>query len=190
MMTKLVSSASLEAIEATLARHFSGTLASFTKDLMRLEPIEDLGYFTKFTDKKEFKARARAIYIWLRRGNYCAARTQQLKESGFSFWVYRSYGCPDHGHIDGLALPPEHPFWLICTPSNSWGCICCVLGARSPAGVKRLGGDIAKMLPIDWKSRTSDIDSAWYLAPEFRSSAHPDLRTCLQALDAGHHHTI
>lgn len=86
--------------------------------------------------------------------SYAAGRRAQLEASGFKFWVYRHGGSleprPEHLGWDGLVLPPDHPFWATHYPPSDWGCSCYVVGARSEAGAKRLGGDPARTLPADW----------------------------------------
>jgi hypothetical protein len=86
--------------------------------------------------------------------SYSAGRFAQLKAGNFPFWVYRHGGSreprPEHLSWDGLALPPDHPFWSTRYPPSDWGCSCYVVGARSAAAVKRLGGDLSKKLPANW----------------------------------------
>ncbi|MES2754889.1 MAG: hypothetical protein V4659_09515 [Pseudomonadota bacterium] len=51
-----------------------------------------------------------------------------------------------------MVLPADHPFWAKFYPPSDWGCSCYVLGARSPAGAIRLGGDPDKTLPDWWNT--------------------------------------
>ena len=107
--------------------------------------------------------------------SYAAGRLAQLKAGNFKFWVYRHGGSleprPEHLSWDGLVLPPEHAFWATHYPPSDWGCSCYVVGARSEAGARRLGGDPAKTLPENW--RTIDpktgapigIGRGWNYAP-------------------------
>lgn len=80
-------------------------------------------------------------------------RYQQLVEGGFTLWVYRSFhdGCPAcHYELDGLCLPPDHPFWGVWYPYHGSDCTCYVSGARNLRGARRLGGDPDKCLPEWW----------------------------------------
>jgi len=87
--------------------------------------------------------------------SYAAGRYAQLKARGFPLWVYRHGGSaePREQHLvewNGLVLPPDHPFWQKAYPPSDWGCSCYVVGARSEAGAKRLGGDPKKALRSGW----------------------------------------
>lgn len=89
--------------------------------------------------------------------SYSAGRRAQLLAGNFPLWVYRHGGSleprPQHLYeFNGLALPPDHEFWNYYYPPSDWGCSCYVVGARSAAGVRRLGGDPEKRLPADWKA--------------------------------------
>lgn len=107
--------------------------------------------------------------------SYAAGRHAQLAEGKFAFWVYRHGGSlePRLEHLswDGLALEPGHEFWRTHYPPSDWGCSCYVVGARSEAGVRRLGGDPKKALPRDWKARDPKtgapvgIGRGWDYAP-------------------------
>ncbi|MDZ7894995.1 MAG: phage minor head protein [Sphingobium sp.] len=97
--------------------------------------------------------RTRTIYRTNARVSYAAGRFAQLQV--FPLWVYR-HGASEHArpiHLswDGLVLPKEHEFWTIFYPPSDWGCSCYVVGARNERGVRRLGGDLDKKLPDDWK---------------------------------------
>lgn len=81
---------------------------------------------------------------------YAAERLDQLIESRFAYWVfhYDDWGCDARfAELDGVAVPPSDPFWLIYYPPHLPGCRCCVAGTNSPAGVARLGGDLNKPIP-------------------------------------------
>ena len=86
--------------------------------------------------------------------SYAAGRMAQLKDEKFPFWVYRHGSSlePRLVHLgwNGLVLPPAHEFWVQHYPPSDWGCSCYVLGARSEAGARRLGGDPSKKLPAGW----------------------------------------
>lgn len=107
--------------------------------------------------------------------SYAAGRMAQLREGNFAFWVYRHGGSieprPNHLSWDGWAGPPEHPFWITHYPPSDWGCSCYVVGARTAAGVRRLGGDPGKKLPANWQQRDPKtgapmgIGKGWDYAP-------------------------
>ena len=107
--------------------------------------------------------------------SYSAGRYAQLTAGNFAFWIYRHGGSreprPTHLSFDGIALPPGHAFWIKFYPPSDWGCSCYVIGARSAAGVRRLGGDPAKALPPGWdrtNPKTGEpfgIGKGWGYAP-------------------------
>ena len=119
--------------------------------------------------------RTRVIYRTNIATSYAAGRMAQLIEGNFAFWVYRHGGSSEprviHLGWDGLVLPPDHPFWITHGPPNGWGCSCYVVGARTEAGARRLGGDPDKRLPDDWQSRDprtgapKGIDKGWDYTP-------------------------
>ena len=100
--------------------------------------------------------RTRTIYRTNASTSYAAGRRAQLDSGKFALWVYRHGGSseprPEHVDWDGLVLPPTHAFWTKHSPPSEWGCSCYVLGARSPAGARRLGGDPDKSLPVGWNT--------------------------------------
>lgn len=99
--------------------------------------------------------RAGVIYRTNSYTSYAAGRFAQLKAGNFKYWVYRHGGSleprPVHLDWDGIALPPEHPFWQTHYPPSDWGCSCYVVGARTKAGIRRVGGDPNKTLPDNWR---------------------------------------
>ena len=107
--------------------------------------------------------------------SYAAGRMAQLVDGKFKFWVYKHGGSlePRLQHLawDGVALPPEHPFWAEHYPPNGWGCSCRVFGTNSEAGIKRVGGDPDKALPDDWQridpktGAPVGISKGWDYAP-------------------------
>jgi hypothetical protein len=115
--------------------------------------------------------RMRTIYATNMRVSYMAGRHAQLVRGNYRFWVYRHSRAlePRLQHLawDGLALPPDHPFWAQHYPPNGWGCGCEVYGARTEAGIRRVGGDPGKTLPEGWDAidpRTglpSGIGAGW-----------------------------
>lgn len=98
--------------------------------------------------------------------SYAAGRYAQLKAENFPLWVYRHGGSEHprlhHLALDGLVLPSDHPAWAKLYPPSDWGCSCYVVGARSEAGARRLGGDMSKRLPADWEQH---IGKGWDYAP-------------------------
>lgn len=86
--------------------------------------------------------------------SYSAGRYAQLVEGDFPFWVYRHGGSEEprvvHLSWNGIALEPSHVFWITHYPPSDWGCSCYAVGARSAAGIRRLGGDPDKKLPANW----------------------------------------
>ena len=125
--------------------------------------------------------RTRTIWRTNLATSYAAGRRAQLEAGGFRLWVYRHGGSreprPQHLAWDGLALPPDHPFWATHSPPNGWGCSCYVVGANTPAGVRRVGGDPDKRLPEGWNRpdpRTgtpAGIDRGWAYAPGASATA-------------------
>ena len=119
--------------------------------------------------------RTRVIYRTNLATTYAAGRRAQLVDGRFAFWVYRHGGSreprPLHLQLNGIALPPDHRFWLTHSPPNGWGCSCYVVGARTAAGVRRVGGDPDKPLPAGWDSIDPEtgtprgIDKGWAYAP-------------------------
>lgn len=87
--------------------------------------------------------------------SYAAGRRAQLERVNYPFWVYRHGGSleprPEHLSWDGWAGPPSHPFWVTHYPPSDWSCSCYVVGARTAAGVRRMGGDPDKKLPVNWQ---------------------------------------
>ena len=100
--------------------------------------------------------RVGVIYRTNMRTSYMAGRFAQLTAGNFRFWVYHHGGSreprPEHLSWDGVALPPDHPFWLTHYPPSDWGCSCDASGTNSEAGVRRLGGNPAKELPDSWRA--------------------------------------
>lgn len=113
--------------------------------------------------------RTRIIYQTNANTAYAAGRMAQLQEGGYSLWVYKHSESaknprPQHLAWNGLALPPEHPFWKTHYPPNGWGCGCYVVGARNEQGVRRLGGDPDKQ-PTAADLTTEGINKGWDYAP-------------------------
>ncbi|MDB5658324.1 MAG: hypothetical protein JWS10_939 [Cypionkella sp.] len=127
--------------------------------------------WTGDTTEKGRAWRARVIYRTNMATSYASGRMAQLVDGKFKFWVY-SHGNamePRLQHLawDGVALPPDHPFWQSHAPPNGWGCTCSVYGANTAAGVRRMGGDPDKLLPDGWQmpdpktGAPRGIDKGW-----------------------------
>lgn len=118
--------------------------------------------------------RTRTIYQTNAITSYSAGRLAQLQEGGFDLWIYRHNDSvrnprPEHVRLDGLTLPAKHPLWKRYYPPNGWGCQCYVVGARSAAGARRLGGDPDKGLPEGWDAdQAPGIDEGWDYQPGAR----------------------
>lgn len=119
--------------------------------------------------------RMRVIYRTNMATSYAAGRMAQLIDGKFKFWVYKHGNAlePRLQHLawDGVALPPDHPFWAEHFPPNDWGCTCRVFGARTDAGIKRVGGQAGKDLPEGWRAidpktgAPEGIGKGWAYAP-------------------------
>lgn len=151
------------------------SLEEFRRDFRRI--VEDRGWHG-WTGEDTARGRAwrtRVIYRTNMRTSYMAGRFAQLTDGNFAFWIYRHGGSAEprlhHLSWDGIALPPDHPFWTTHFPPNGWGCSCYVLGARSRDGVRRRGGDPDKDLPENWRlldgktGAPKGIDRGWAYAP-------------------------
>lgn len=119
--------------------------------------------------------RTRVVYQTNMAVSRAAGRLAQLRDGNFPFWVYLHGGSREprihHLALHGIALPPDHPFWLKWYAPNGWGCSCRVRGARSAAGVRRLGGNPDKKLPDFWDKPDPKtgapvgIDKGWDYMP-------------------------
>lgn len=130
------------------------TLQAFRKDFKAI--VERRGWkgWTGEGSKRGEAWRTRIIYQTNMATSYAAGRYAQLQEGGFAFWVYKHGGSlePRVQHLawNGLTLAPSHPFWQTHFAPNGWGCSCYVVGARSEAAARRLGGNPGKALPEGW----------------------------------------
>lgn len=151
------------------------TLEEFRRDFRQIVERHGWHGWTGEGTKKGEAWRTRVIYKTNIATTYAAGRHAQLVEGGFRWWVYRHGGSleprPHHLSWDGVALPPDHPFWAMHYPPNGWGCSCRVFGARTRAGIRRVGGDPDKRLPDNWQTidpKTGapiGIDRGWDYAP-------------------------
>lgn len=151
-------------------------IESFRKDFRDIVQRNGWHGWTGEGTKKGEAWRTRVIYTTNAATSYAAGRFAQLQEGGFDMWVYKHADGvknprPQHLAWDGLTLPPDDPFWLEHYPPNGWGCGCYVVGARSDAGAKRLGGEPEKEKPANWNAidpKTGapvGIDKGWDYAP-------------------------
>jgi hypothetical protein len=138
-------------------------------------------------DRREFRLRARALYIWQSNKIYQEFHLAQLEEGQFSYWVYRVFECQLHASFDRIAFPPTHPFWKTYTPANGWFCKCRLTGCRSIADVSRAGGDPGKELPGDWDA-TDAHGFSKSVPVAFSGRKHPSIHESLVALVDGLHH--
>lgn len=151
------------------------SLDAFTKDFNAAVERHDWHGWTGEETKAGRAWRIRTIYKTNTYVAYSAGRLAQLRASDFKYWVYRHGGSeeprPEHLSWDGVALPPDHPFWDTHYPPSDWGCSCYVVGASTLNGVRRLGGDPDKQLPDNWRDidpRTGapvGIGKGWDYAP-------------------------
>lgn len=164
-------------LAAAVDRGIAGgrTLDDFRRDFRAIVARHGWHGWTGEGTKAGEAWRTRVIWRTNMATTWAAGRRAQLEAGGFAFWVYRHGGSreprPQHLAWDGLALPPDHPFWATHSPPNGWGCSCYVVGARNEKGVRRLGGDPDKPLPPGWDARDArtgappGIDRGWAHAP-------------------------
>ena len=116
---------------------------------------------------------------WFGRRQHAGLRHAQLAAGKFGFYVYRCYSgesCSGrHGELDGIVLPSDHPFWMDHVAPNDWLCACYVLGARSERGAARLGGQLGKIFPANWRDGR-------FVSPPFRGNNLPSTRDALEAI--------
>lgn len=150
------------------------TLDQFRKDFRQIVTKHGWTGWTGEGTAKGEAWRTKVIYQTNMRTSYMAGRHAQLVAGKFKYWVYRHSGAEhprlNHLALDGIALPPEHPFWLTHFPPNGWGCGCRVSGANTEAGIRRQGGDPDKPLPEGWDKRDIEgnlpgIGKGWDYAP-------------------------
>lgn len=120
--------------------------------------------------------RTRTIYVTNTKTAYHAGRLAQLRAGNYPLWVYRHndsvrHPRPHHVSWNGITLPPDHNWWRTHYTPNGWGCECYIVGARSEAAARRLGGDPGKKLPEGWDRidiKTGEqpgIDKGWGYMP-------------------------
>lgn len=118
--------------------------------------FQEHGWMEWWPKGNKFQQRDRIIALyrnWMGI-RYSQHRRNQLLETNYRFWIYRHGNSldprPSHVAWDGVALPPDHPFWDLHFPPCGWGCTCRVSGADSERGIVRLGGDPERKLPEGW----------------------------------------
>lgn len=153
-------------------RQSGRSLDWFERQLRLLAECHGWGGVIPITDRRRHRAFARGIYVRFSSIEYGRHRLSQLREGDFGFWVYH-LGDPlgacagEHADFDGVALPPDHPFWNKMFPPSCPECRCYVSGTCTHAGIVRLGGHPEKALPGDWATRG---------APKGWRAMWPDLR--------------
>jgi len=140
------------AVDRTIAEGKS--LDAFRKDFKAIVQRHGWHGWTGEGTKAGEAWRTRTIYKTNASTSYAAGRYAQLVERDYPLWIYFHGGSkeprPEHQALDGICLPPSHPFWKIFYPPSEWGCSCYVVGARSERAARRLGGDPDKKLPDGW----------------------------------------
>lgn len=176
------------AVEKAIGEHRS--IEKFREEFRQI--VADRGWhgWTGEGTAKGEAWRTKVIYRTNMATSYAAGRFAQLKAAGYKFWVYKHGNAlePRLQHLawDGVALPPDHPFWETHAPPNGWGCTCRIRGADSERGIKRAGGDPAKTLPDGWdatNAKTGEpdgIDKGWGYAPG--ASAADEIQTIAEKL--------
>ena len=143
-----------KAVERAIGEHRS--LGKFRAEFRQI--VADRGWhgWTGEGTPKGEAWRTRVIYKTNMATSYAAGRMAQLVRLNYPFWVYKHGNAlePRLQHLawDGVALPPDHPFWATHAPPNGWGCTCEIRGARTAAGIRRAKGDPGKTLPDGWQT--------------------------------------
>jgi len=165
--------------ELVVQTHAAGqSLDHFRKHLRALAERRGWNEVRPFNDRWALGGFSLRIYREYSIIAYARHRLRQLTDAGFGIWVYR-LGDPradcaaDHAALDGIALPPDHPFWARLFPPNGPGCGCEARGARTVAGIRRAGGDPDKALPEDWGK--TPVHTQWI------GTDWPDLRGIVEA---------
>lgn len=179
------------ALETLIADHYTGGMDRLQK-LCRAFVVDNDGWeeILLTRDKMQFYRRVVALTRWVSGSRYQDMCLGQLRAGQFKWWVYRNMGCERHAALDGVAIPPDHPFWATHFPRNGWDCGCEAYGARTTAGIRRVGGDPDKVLPAGWDAIDPSTGALPWVEPEFSSQVHPSFRACLQALQRGIHNRI
>jgi uncharacterized protein with gpF-like domain len=168
----------LASVAASIDKAQTGklTLDQFRKDFATAVKQHDWHGWTGEGTAAGRAWRTRIIYTTNCSTAYAAGRYAQLKEGGFSMWVYHhadgvARPRPLHVSWSGLTLPPDDPFWDAHYPPNGWHCHCFVTGARSDESARRQGGDPSKPTPDNWNTTDpktgapAGIDKGFAYAP-------------------------
>lgn len=165
------------------------TLEFFRKKLRVLAADHGWQSWLPVDDKTAFARWTLVMYRAHHGREYARMRQCQLAQAGFAFWVYQRGGsldCPaEHDALDGIALPPDHPFWARYAPPNAWDCGCYVTGTRTTAGIRRVGGDPDKRLPDWWNSTDPATGLPPGIAPHYVGTDWPDTAWIVGQLAAG-----
>lgn len=152
-----------------------GTLETFRSEFRQIVERHGWHGWAGEGTRKGEAWRTKVIYKTNLATSYAAGRLAQLRDGGFTHFVYNHGNSlePRVQHLawDGLVLEADHPFWATHAPPNGWGCSCYLTGARSHEGAKRVGGKPGKQLEDGWQvidPRTGapkGIDKGWAYAP-------------------------
>ncbi len=142
------------------------TLDEFRRDFKSIAARNGWAY------RGELNWRTQVIYHTNLATSYAAGRLAQLREAGYSHWMYKHSGSahPRKQHLawNGLTLPADDAWWRTHYPPNGWGCNCRVLGVDNPQDVERYKGYMGSAPPITIDPRTGEptgIDKGWGYMP-------------------------
>lgn len=115
----------------------------------------------------------------------CAEHRQQLSEEEHAVWIFHAgEQCGEAAQqLDCLCRAPDSSFWQSYFPPHGWTCDCHVSGARSPAMVVRLGGDLDKPVPAWCDTLGPDSFAAAGFDPLWANGT-PSVRQLLEAIAA------
>ena len=157
------------------------SLEAFRQDFNAAVARNDWHGWTGEDSKSGRAWRTRTIYRTNASVSYAAGRYAQLQSGDFLYWVYRHGGSKhprlEHLSWNGLVLASDDPAWGWLYPPSDWGCSCYVLGARTLAGARRLGGKPDMTRPenfgkIDPQTGTPEgVGQGWDYAPGARVAA-------------------
>lgn len=137
--------------------------------------------------KQDFNWRAMQLYRAASGGRHCAQRLAQLRDSKFSWWIYRSgVECTEHhADFDGLALKPDHEFWNQHMPPTRWHCDCYIVGTHTDSGINRLNGNVDKRLPDSWNAINGATGFAVGVEEPWNEGPEPALELLVAAIAGG-----
>ena len=158
-----------KAVDRAIGDHRS--LEQFRADFRQIVATRGWHGWTGEGTPKGEAWRTKVIYRTNMATSYAAGRLAQIKAANYKFWIYKHGNAvePRLQHLawDGVALPPDHPFWQTHAPPNGWGCTCRLSGAYSERGIKAAGGVPGKVLPDGWNTinpktgASVGIDKGW-----------------------------